>query len=123
MMANEASNKLIVRRWLEQGFNERKLEIFLELLAEDFIHHGHGLNLEQFKARRLEYHMALEEDFYNQYEIVAVRERKVRYGETLWSICSNGSSEGSGEIPIWLFKKYIEICCQVKITKNPHCPL
>jgi membrane-bound lytic murein transglycosylase D len=74
--------------------------------------------LAQFKARRLEYHMALEEDFYNQYEIVGVRERKVRYGETLWSICSNSGSEGSGEIPLWLFKKYNRPIDIKSIRKN-----
>lgn len=61
--------------------------------------------LERFNTRRLEYHMALEEDFYNEYQVVEVKARKVRYGETLWSICNNGNN-GDGEIPFWLFKKY-----------------
>ena len=61
--------------------------------------------LERFNARRLEYHMALEEDFYNEYEVVEVKTRKVKYGETLWSIC-NTNNNGNGEIPFWLFKKY-----------------
>ena len=58
-------------------------------------------SLELFKTRRLEYHMALEEDFYTQYRVVDIRLRKVRYGDTLWSICIRDE-----EIPIWLFKKY-----------------
>ncbi|MCP5108527.1 MAG: LysM peptidoglycan-binding domain-containing protein, partial [bacterium] len=64
--------------------------------------------LERFKNKRLEYHMALEEDFYNQYQVVGFNVRKVKYGETLWSICNNSAngSDGNGEIPLWLFKKY-----------------
>ena len=58
-------------------------------------------SLERFKARRLEYHMALEEDFYSQYQVAGVKVRRVKYGENLWSICN-----GEGEIPLWLFKKY-----------------
>lgn len=57
--------------------------------------------LESFNAKRLEYHMALEEDFYSQYKVTGVTERRVRYGDTLWSICS-----GEEEIPLWLFLKY-----------------
>ena len=57
--------------------------------------------LEQFNARRLEYHMAEEEDFYSQYQVVDVKDRTVRYGETLWSICNRDE-----EIPIWLLMKY-----------------
>jgi membrane-bound lytic murein transglycosylase D len=58
-------------------------------------------SLEQFKARRLEYHMALEEDFYNQYQVVDTKYRIVKYGDTLWSICNRDE-----EIPIWLLMKY-----------------
>jgi membrane-bound lytic murein transglycosylase D len=58
-------------------------------------------SLEPFKARRLEYHMALEEDFYNQYQVVDTKYRVVKYGDTLWSICNRDE-----EIPIWLFMKY-----------------
>jgi len=57
--------------------------------------------LEQFNNRRLEYHMAIEEDFYSQYQVVDTKKRKVRYGETLWSICVRDE-----EIPLWLWKKY-----------------
>jgi membrane-bound lytic murein transglycosylase D len=58
-------------------------------------------SLEQFKARRLEYHMAQEEDFYNQYQVVETKYRVVKYGDTLWSICNRDE-----EIPIWLLMKY-----------------
>lgn len=58
-------------------------------------------SLEQFKTQRLEYHMALEEDFYNQYQVVDTKYRVVKYGDTLWSICIRDE-----EIPIWLLMKY-----------------
>lgn len=59
----------------------------------------HG-TLERFKENRIEFHMAQEEDFYNQYLVVDVKYRKVKRNDTLWSICQDE------EIPIWLFKKY-----------------
>ena len=62
---------------------------------------AHSDSLEQFKAKRLEYHMALEEDFYSQYQVVSVKVKRVTYGENLWSICNDEK-----EIPLWLFKKY-----------------
>ncbi len=67
--------------------------------------------LDSFKTKRLEFHMALEEDFYNQYQVAEVNEYKVSYGETLWSICN-------GEIPLWLFKKYNRDLDMNKIGKN-----
>jgi membrane-bound lytic murein transglycosylase D len=57
--------------------------------------------LEKFNTRRLEYHMALEEDFYNQYKVVDVRQHFIEKGENLWDICN-----GEDQIPLWLFKKY-----------------
>ena len=74
-------------------------------------------SLERFNARRLEFHMALEEDFYNLYQVVEVKTRKVRNGETLWSICNNGNN-GDGEIPLWLFKKYNREIDIEKIGRN-----
>jgi membrane-bound lytic murein transglycosylase D len=58
-------------------------------------------SLEEFNAKRLEYHMAQEEDFYSQYQVVDKKYRKVKYGDTIWSICSRDE-----EIPLWLLKKY-----------------
>jgi membrane-bound lytic murein transglycosylase D len=54
-----------------------------------------------FVAARLEYHMALEEDFYSQYRVSEVRSRPLKRGEALWDICN-----GEEQIPLWLFKKY-----------------
>ncbi|MBN1308076.1 MAG: transglycosylase SLT domain-containing protein [Chitinispirillaceae bacterium] len=58
--------------------------------------------LEQFAAARLEYHMAIEEDFYTQYTIADVTASTLRRGETLWDLCNNNENP----LPLWLFKKY-----------------
>ncbi len=62
---------------------------------------GDAGGIERFVQKRLEYHMAIEEDFYSQYKVSEIRERIVGRGETLWDICSD-----DGEVPLWLLKKY-----------------
>jgi membrane-bound lytic murein transglycosylase D len=56
--------------------------------------------LEKFVKARLEYHMAIEEDFYSRYKVSDLKQKTIRRGETLWDIC-NGQ-----DLPLWLFKKY-----------------
>ncbi len=56
---------------------------------------------DQFYQRRLEYHMALEEDFYNQYKVTELKPKIITRGETVWDICN-----AEGIIPLWLLKKY-----------------
>jgi membrane-bound lytic murein transglycosylase D len=58
---------------------------------------------EAFKQNRLEYHMAIEEDFYGQYTVVDIRSHVVEKGESVWSICGNGEGD---DIPLWLLTKY-----------------
>jgi membrane-bound lytic murein transglycosylase D len=57
--------------------------------------------LARFVKARLEYHMALEEDFYSRYKVADVKPLIIRHGEALWSICN-----GQDQIPLWLFAKY-----------------
>lgn len=57
--------------------------------------------VEQFTRRRLEYHMALEEDFYSQYKVTELKLKIIQRGENLWGI-----SNADGIIPLWLLKKY-----------------
>ena len=57
--------------------------------------------LARFVKARLEYHMALEEDFYVRFKVADVRDRTVKRGEALWTICSEPD-----QIPLWLFAKY-----------------
>lgn len=58
--------------------------------------------LETFAAARLEYHMAIEEDFYTQYMVTDVKPIAIRKGQTLWDLCN----EADNPLPLWLFKKY-----------------
>jgi membrane-bound lytic murein transglycosylase D len=57
-------------------------------------------NLKNFEVSRLQYHMAIEEDFFARYEVVDFERRTVRPGDSLWKICSDA------RIPMWLLKKY-----------------
>jgi membrane-bound lytic murein transglycosylase D len=56
--------------------------------------------LERFIQRRLEYHMALEEDFYSQFKVTGLKPMTIERGENLWSI---SNEEG---LPLWLIKKF-----------------
>lgn len=58
--------------------------------------------LEKFAASRLEYHMAIEEDFYSQFKITDIQAHTVKKGETLWDLCNDIDNQ----LPLWLFKKY-----------------
>lgn len=57
--------------------------------------------LARFVKARLEYHMALEEDFYSRYKVTDVRAHVIKRGEALWGIVN-----GDDQIPLWLFAKY-----------------
>jgi membrane-bound lytic murein transglycosylase D len=56
--------------------------------------------LDRMVKTRLEYHMAIEEDFYGMYKVTDVKQKNVKRGENLWDLCN------SQDIPLWLFKKY-----------------
>ncbi len=58
--------------------------------------------LDRFSSARLEYHMAIEEDFYAQYMVSDVKSHVVKRGETIWDFCNDGDAT----IPIWLLNKY-----------------
>jgi hypothetical protein len=58
--------------------------------------------LDRFSSARLEYHMAIEEDFYAQYMVADVKSHIVKRGETIWDFCN----EGDATIPLWLLNKY-----------------
>lgn len=60
--------------------------------------------LNQFNESRLEYHMAIEEDFYAQYKVSEVKQHLIQKRETLWNIFNSNDSENT--VPLWLFKKY-----------------
>jgi LysM repeat protein len=58
--------------------------------------------VDAFSTARLEYHMAIEEDFYMQFRVAGIRDHVIVSGENIWSICNTGENQ----IPEWLFRKY-----------------
>jgi membrane-bound lytic murein transglycosylase D len=58
--------------------------------------------LDRFSSARLEYHMAIEEDFYAQYMVSDVKSHIVKRGQTLWDLCN----QNEASIPLWLLNKY-----------------
>lgn len=60
--------------------------------------------IDQFVEARLEYHMAIEEDFYSQFRVSDVKSHTIQKKETLWDMCNQSDIENA--MPLWLFKKY-----------------
>jgi membrane-bound lytic murein transglycosylase D len=58
-------------------------------------------NPEKFEERRQEYHKAIQEDFFNNYDVRKLTIRSVEKGETLWEICNDNYT-----IPLWLLSSY-----------------
>ncbi len=56
---------------------------------------------EIFEEKREEYHKAIQEDFFNNYQIRKTVVRKIKKGETIWDICNNIYS-----LPFWLLNMY-----------------
>jgi len=57
-------------------------------------------NIKRFEVSRLQYHLAIEEDFFANFNVVDFEQLTVKSGINLWKICREA------QIPIWLFKKY-----------------
>ncbi len=55
----------------------------------------------EFEGRRYEYHMGLEEDFFDSYQVSHVARYRVEPGDNLWTLCQKRF-----EIPMWLLRKY-----------------
>ncbi len=58
-------------------------------------------NPDKFEEKRQEYHKAIQEDFFNNYDIRKLTIRSVEKGETLWEICNDMYT-----IPLWLLSSY-----------------
>ncbi|MDG1929250.1 MAG: hypothetical protein P8I45_06010 [Nitrospinaceae bacterium] len=57
--------------------------------------------VDKFEEKRQEYHKAIQEDFFNNYEIRNITKRNVEKGDSLWEIC-----KGKNTIPLWLLSSY-----------------
>ncbi|MGY8760543.1 MAG: hypothetical protein ACKVK9_05340, partial [Nitrospinaceae bacterium] len=55
----------------------------------------------KFDEKRQEYHKAIQEDFFNNYEISKLTIRSVEKGETLWEMRNENYA-----IPLWLLNSY-----------------
>ncbi len=56
---------------------------------------------EKFMERRQEFHKAVQDDFFSNYQVGKLVIRKVKKGETLWEICNEMNF-----IPFWLLSSY-----------------
>lgn len=57
--------------------------------------------VEEFKRIRLEYHMAIEEDFYSAFRVKGTTKYQVKRGDSMWDL-----SDAFNGLPLWLIKKY-----------------
>ena len=69
---------------------------------------GHGAKLdfshvtpEVFEQRRLEYHLALQEAFFEAYVVSGTEAHVLKQGETLWFLAKHRF-----EVPVWLLRQY-----------------
>ena len=58
-------------------------------------------SVEEFRRIRLEYHMAIEEDFYGAYRVKGTTKYQIERGDSMWDL-----SEAVNGLPFWLIKKY-----------------
>lgn len=56
--------------------------------------------LQEFKQKRNEYHVSIQEDFYNSFKVIETKKYKIKRGDTLSEILKDES------LPYWLLRKY-----------------
>jgi membrane-bound lytic murein transglycosylase D len=56
---------------------------------------------ETFEQRRLEYHHALQEEYFSAFEVIGTRTHALRPGDTLWYL-----AEREYEVPVWLIRQF-----------------
>lgn len=69
-------------------------------------------NLMAFKQNRNEYHLSIQEDFFNSFKVTGTKDYKVKKGDTITSILRKL------ELPFWLLRRYQdnqEVSSQLKI--------
>lgn len=58
------------------------------------------IKLEEFEQRRVEYHRAIQEEFFSKFQIEGSASYKIKKGDSLWSLIQEK------QIPVWLFRQY-----------------
>ena len=56
---------------------------------------------ETFEQRRLEYHHALQEEYFSAFEVIGTRTHALRPGDSLWYL-----AERKYEVPVWLIRQF-----------------
>ncbi|WP_455218970.1 LysM peptidoglycan-binding domain-containing protein, partial [Kaarinaea lacus] len=56
---------------------------------------------EEFEEQRIAYHRALQEEFFEQYQITGSDKHKIRRGQSVWKL-----TKRTYKIPIWLLRQY-----------------
>ena len=56
---------------------------------------------DEFEEQRIAYHRALQEEFFEQYQITGSEKHKVRRGQSVWKL-----TKRTYKIPIWLLRQY-----------------
>jgi membrane-bound lytic murein transglycosylase D len=55
----------------------------------------------QFEELRIAYHRALQEEFFEQYQITGSDKHKIRRGQSVWNL-----AKSTYKIPLWLLRQY-----------------
>ena len=80
--------------------NNSKKSISLQVGRLVWVPLSSGVSVEDFESKRVEHHRAIEEDFFESYEVVDSKEHKVRRGDQIWELCYSRYN-----IPVWLLKR------------------
>jgi membrane-bound lytic murein transglycosylase D len=59
-----------------------------------------NVSAEDFEARRVAWHRALQDEFFDQYRITAQERYRIRSGESLWQLTQRTN------VPVWLLRQY-----------------
>jgi membrane-bound lytic murein transglycosylase D len=65
---------------------------------------------QDFLNRRIEHHMSIEEDFFNNFTVTGMDTVAVKTGANVWTICQDN------DIPLWLFMKSNHLEPDLKIS-------
>jgi membrane-bound lytic murein transglycosylase D len=55
----------------------------------------------KFKQKRVEFHQAIEEDFFTNFEVNNLKVYTIQKGDNIWNLCSE-----TYKVPLWLVQKY-----------------
>lgn len=89
--ANTTTSRIKKDNKLRSPYIKLNQRVILELSPQELL---------EFKKKRNEFHLSIQEDFYAAYKIVGDRKYKVKRGDTLGGILKKNS------LPLWLVRMY-----------------